>query len=95
MAELSINSNTLPTPLTAIFPQWLITLTSLTITLTQKTNIVQILTTTIVSYNICHKFMSTYTKIKRKTITTFEIEKNNQTLKSQFPMVMMKFPLSC
>jgi len=77
MAELSINNNTLLTPLTAIFLQWLITLPSLiTITLTQKTNIVQILTIKIVSYNICHKFTSAYTKIKRKT-TTFEIGKNN------------------
>jgi len=51
MAELSINNNTLLTPLTAIFPQWLITLPSLiTITLTLKTNIVQILTIKIVSY---------------------------------------------
>ena len=56
-AELSITSNTLPTLSIAIFSQ-LLTLASIKITLTLKTNIIQILTIIIVPFNLYHKLIT-------------------------------------
>ena len=86
MAELSIINNTLLPPLTAIFSQWLITLTSFN---NDNTHTKNKYSSNPDNNNSPLQYMSqihksTYTKIKRQTTTTtFETEKIMKSLKSE------------